>query len=104
MFEPKQGLIPGYTGHQKTVEEVDSQTKNKVACKMIPGKFYQSVNNLTVSNLACVFKLKAMPVTFQESPARMYMVKPMERQAMHLQLRRSQEALTPQLMKNSTLV
>ena len=38
MFEPKQGLIPGYTGHQKTVEEVDSGNRNKVASKQIPGK------------------------------------------------------------------
>jgi len=24
MFEPKQGMIPGYTGHQRTFEEIDA--------------------------------------------------------------------------------
>ena len=31
MFEPNQGKIPGYTGHQKGVEEVDTGNRNKVA-------------------------------------------------------------------------
>ena len=31
MFEPKQGNIPGYTGHQKVVEETDTGNKNKTA-------------------------------------------------------------------------
>ena len=39
MFEPKQGLIPGYTGHQRVVEETDVGTRNKCAQKQIPGKF-----------------------------------------------------------------
>ena len=38
MFEPKQGLIPGYTGHQKVIEEADCGQRNRVASKQIPGK------------------------------------------------------------------
>ena len=38
MFEPNQGKIPGYTGHQKVREETDIGNKNKAASKQIPGK------------------------------------------------------------------
>ena len=31
MFEPNQGKIPGYTGHQKVIEETDTGNKNKTA-------------------------------------------------------------------------
>lgn len=37
MFEPKQGMIPGYTGHQKCHEEADVGRANRVAQKQIPG-------------------------------------------------------------------
>lgn len=38
MFEPKQGQIPGYTGHQKTVEEIDVPQRSGIPAKQIPGK------------------------------------------------------------------
>ena len=38
MFEPKQGQIPGYTGHQRTTEEIDAPQRKGVATKQIPGK------------------------------------------------------------------
>lgn len=37
MFEPKQGQIPGYTGHQRTHEEPDQPLRNAVPQKQIPG-------------------------------------------------------------------
>jgi len=37
MFEPKQGQIPGYTGHQRTVEEPDQYKQRAPAQKQIPG-------------------------------------------------------------------
>jgi len=38
MFESKQGQIPGYTGHQRTFEQVDQSYGPKVPQKQIPGK------------------------------------------------------------------
>lgn len=38
MFEPKQGHIPGYTGHQRTFEEPDQYKAKNVPQKQIPGK------------------------------------------------------------------
>jgi len=37
MFEPKQGMIPGYTGHQRTFEEIDAPQRKGQATKQIPG-------------------------------------------------------------------
>lgn len=37
MFESKQGQIPGYTGHQRTFEQVDQSYGPKVPQKQIPG-------------------------------------------------------------------
>lgn len=38
MFESKQGQIPGYTGHQRTFEQVDEYRQRPVPQKQIPGK------------------------------------------------------------------
>lgn len=37
MFEPKQGQIPGYTGHQRVIEEADQRYGHKEPQKQIPG-------------------------------------------------------------------
>jgi len=37
MFEPKQGMIPGYTGHQRSVEIQDQRNLGKEPTKQIPG-------------------------------------------------------------------
>lgn len=37
MFEPKQGQIPGYTGHQRTTETYDPRSLGKEPTKQIPG-------------------------------------------------------------------
>jgi hypothetical protein len=39
MFEPKQGQIPGYTGHQQTVEKPDDFSLNKQPEHRIPGTY-----------------------------------------------------------------
>ena len=38
MFESKQGVIPGYTGHIRSHEEPDQINYSKVPQKQIPGK------------------------------------------------------------------
>lgn len=40
MFDSKQGQIPGYTGHQQTLEEPDQYKTRGVPQKQIPGKLY----------------------------------------------------------------
>lgn len=39
MFERNTGNIPGYTGHQRGNEPVDTAPGKKVGVKHIPGKF-----------------------------------------------------------------
>jgi hypothetical protein len=42
MFESKQGMIPGYTGHIRSVEEQDQGYVPTEPRKQIPGKFRDS--------------------------------------------------------------
>lgn len=69
MFEPKQGQIPGYTGHQKTQEEIDAPQRKGIALKQIPGKF--SGPSLT--------RLKATLATSRVLRVRTFSARPTER-------------------------
>jgi len=71
MFEPKQGQIPGYTGHMKTSEEVDQRQGHKVPTKQIPGK----LTNQALTSIG----LQDMLDTFQESRVRMFLERLTER-------------------------
>lgn len=43
MFESKQGQIPGYTGHQRGVEEIDQGCYVSEPRKHIPGMYFVTI-------------------------------------------------------------
>lgn len=56
MFESKQGVIPGYTGHRRGVEEIDQGVQEVEPRKKIPGK----------SDLTYTFRLRRLCPRNQE--------------------------------------
>jgi len=122
MIEPNQGEIPGYTGHQKCVEEVDTSNKNKVELVRDKIRFQLRINDrlnmlFRISEGPLVWRLtgaafglwrqgftsskscKQVRAIFKKLHQRMYTVKPTEIQATLHQLSHSAEVSTCQHLK-----